>query len=398
MQDISSKKESIIEEKALLYYLGFGEKDGQMPDVNEFSTSDLDRLIKIAKKRKVASMMFYNLSKDGKINLITKEAQLALRKSYLSTLSKNMKIYEELSKLLKNLNEEGISVIVLKGSALAELVYKNIALRPMTDIDLVIRTGDMKKTNDILLKLNWNGQEGFNTTGVNEEFSKHINYFTGKVFLEIHPKLYEFPKLDPWANAVKANICSNNVFILGKEDFFLHLCVHLEDHYRTGLETNLIWYIDIAKFLQLYLNDINWDYVAKVSNELGYDGIIHSVLDEINRSFNGSIPDYIINQFRADKSDLRIEKVFDQVSDPIRHFFALIAEITGPRNETLKNRAFVAIRNIFPCKAYMINKYKIKNEHLFYFYYFIRIFKGIKKFISGLFYLPSYLNHKRTDR
>ncbi|MGB9596938.1 MAG: nucleotidyltransferase family protein, partial [Candidatus Poribacteria bacterium] len=274
---------------------------------------------------------------------------------------------------------------------------ENIALRPMMDIDLIARSRDIKRIDDILLKLNWNIQEGLSTTGFNEEFSKHISYVTGRVFLEIHPKLNEFPRLDPWANAISANICSNKTFILGKEDFFLHLCIHLEDHYRTGLETNLIWYIDIVKFLQLYQSTINWDYVARVSYKFGYDGIIHSILNEINRSFNITIPDQIINRFNADKSDLSIEKVFNQVDGPIKHFSALIAEITGPRNATLKNRAFIILRNIFPCKAYMMNKYKIRNGHLFYFYYFVRMFKGIRKLISGLYNLPRFLNCGKNE-
>lgn len=396
MLDILNEEELITKEKALLYYLGIGKKYDQIPDIEQIAPSGWHKLIKKAKERKVASMLFHNLSQGKKISLIPKESQIALRKAYLATLSKNMKIYEELAKLLRMLNDEEIHIIALKGIALAELVYENIALRPMIDIDLLARSKDIKRINDILLKLNWNIQEGFITTGFNEEFSKHISYTINRVLLEIHPKLNEFPKLDPWDNAVSANICSNNTFILGKEDFFLHLCIHLEDHYRTGLETNLIWYIDIVKFLQLYQSDINWDYVAKISIEYGYDGIIHSILNEINRSFNITIPDQIINRFNADKSDLSIEKVFNQVSDPIRHFSALIAEITGPRNATLKNRAFIILRNIFPCKAYMVDKYKIKNERLFYFYYFVRMFKGIRKFISGLYHLPSYLKRRKS--
>lgn len=396
MQNILSKKDGlIVKEKMLLYYLGIGKKDDEIPDIEQITPSDWEKLIEKAKERKVASMLFYSLSQSGKIDLLTKESQLALRKSYLAVLSKNMKIYGELAKLLERLNDEEIPVIVLKGAALAELLYENIAIRPMQDIDLIAKGDDIKRINDILLELNWENQEHLSTSGFHKEFSKHISYVTGRVLMEIHPKLYEFPKLDPWANAVSAKICSNNTFILGKEDFFLHLCIHLEDHYRTGLETNLIWYIDIANFLQRYQDDINWDYVAKISSESKFDGIIHSILREINQSFNGSIPDHIINKFTADKSDLSIEKVFNHVSNPIKHFFALMAEVSGPRNASLKNRAFIIFRNIFPCKAYMVEKYEIKNENLFYLYYFVRMFRGIKKFFIGLYHLPNYLSHKK---
>jgi len=46
--------------------------------------------------------------------------------------------YAELGQLLRSLKDRGVEVIVLKGAALAETVWKNIALRPMADMDLLV--------------------------------------------------------------------------------------------------------------------------------------------------------------------------------------------------------------------------------------------------------------------
>jgi hypothetical protein len=397
MQNIISKEENpITEEKTLLYYLGIGKKDDKVPNIGQLTASDWEKLIQKAKQRKVAAILFYNLSQNGEIDLISKKAKFDLRKNYLSVLSKNVNIYKELAKLLRRLNDEGIPVIVLKGAALAELVYENIALRPMVDIDLIAKSSDIERINQIFLELNWENQEYLSQSGFHEEFSKHANYTNGKVFIEIHPRIYEFPNLDPWLNAVSAKICSNDTFILGKEDFLLHLCLHLEEHYRTGLEVNLIWYIDIAKFLEHYQEDINWDYFIKKSKELKVEGIIHSILHEIKQNFNGSISDHTLNQFGASQSNLSIENVFSPISKPIKYFNALMSEISGPKNATIKNRFFVIFRNIFPHKAYMVKKYDIKNQKFFYLYYFVRVFKGIKKFLDGIYHLPSYLKRKKN--
>ncbi|MGB9595790.1 MAG: nucleotidyltransferase family protein, partial [Candidatus Poribacteria bacterium] len=118
MLDILIKEELITKEKVLLYYIGIGKKDDQIPDIEQIAPSSWDKLIKKAKERKVASMLFYYLSQDKKINLIPEESQTALRKAYLATLSKNMKIYGEFARLLKNLNDKEIPVIALKGIAL----------------------------------------------------------------------------------------------------------------------------------------------------------------------------------------------------------------------------------------------------------------------------------------
>ena len=398
MQNIINKEENpITEEKMLLYYLGIGKKDDKVPNIGQLTASDWEKLIQKAKQRRVAAILFYNLSQNGEISLIPKEVKFDLRKNYLAVLAKNMNIYKELAKLLRRLNDEKIPVIVLKGAALAELVYENIALRPMLDVDLIAKSSDIKRINQIFLELNWQNQEYLSQSGFHEEYSKHASYSNGKVLVEIHPRIYEFPKLDPWLNAISAKICSNDTYILGKEDFLLYLCLHLEEHYRTGFEVNLIWYIDIAKFLEHYQEDINWDYLIKKSKELKADGIIRSILHEISQNFNGSISDHILNQFGANQSNLDIENVFSPISNPIKYFNALMSEISGPKNATIKNRAFIIFRNIFPYKAYMVRKYDIKNQKFFYLYYFVRVFKGIKKFFDGIYHLPRYLNRKKIN-
>jgi hypothetical protein len=397
MQNVINKENAIIEEKTLLYYLGFGKKDDGIPNIEQLTASDWGNLIQKAKQRKVAAMLFYNISQNGEIDRISKEAKFNLRKNYLAVLSKNMNIYKELAKLLKRLNDEEIPVIVLKGAALAELVYENIAIRPMLDIDLIAKSNDIKRINQIFLELNWENQEYLSQSGFHEEFSKHASYTNGKVLIEIHPRIHELPKLDPWLDAVSAKICSNDTFILGKEDFLLHICLHLEDHYRTGLEVNLIWYIDIVKFLEHYQEDINWDYFIEKTKELNVEEIIHGILHEINQNLGGTIPDHILNQFGASQSNLSIENVFSPLSTPTKYFHVLMSEISGPRNATIKNRAFIIFRNIFPHKAYMVRKYDIKKQNFFYLYYFVRAFKGIKKFISGIYHLPSYLKRKKIN-
>jgi hypothetical protein len=57
---------------------------------------------------------------------------------------RNMRRCHELSKVLRILQNDGIPVIVLKGAALAEVVYGNIALRSMSDVDLLVKKGSIK--------------------------------------------------------------------------------------------------------------------------------------------------------------------------------------------------------------------------------------------------------------
>ena len=234
--------------------------------------------------------------------------------------------------------------------------------------------------------------------GSHEKYSKHINYTNGAISIEVHPKLYEFPYLDPWKNAVSTKIASNDTFILGLEDFLMHLCLHLEDHYRTGLEFSLLWYLDIVKFIEHYKDNINWDYIIETSKKNKVEGSMNCVLKAINEGFSGYVAQEILNQLKNNQIELHVTDAFNSVSNPIRDFNSLLSEAFGPRRLPIDNRVYTALSNIFPCKAYMMRRYSIKHKNLLFLYYFLRIITGIVIFFKGLYHLPVYLKKRKEHR
>ncbi len=77
-------------------------------------------------------------------------AERRLREIYLNSAARNMRLYSELSKVLRSLKGADIPVIPLKGAYLAEVIYGDTALRPMNDIDLMVRQEDFRKTIELL--------------------------------------------------------------------------------------------------------------------------------------------------------------------------------------------------------------------------------------------------------
>lgn len=84
---------------------------------------------------------------------VPSETIKVLEKIYYSNLARNMLLYDELSKVLSAFKTAEIDVIVLKGVFLAEQIYKNIGLRPMSDIDLLVKEKDLQKAKVELNKL-----------------------------------------------------------------------------------------------------------------------------------------------------------------------------------------------------------------------------------------------------
>jgi len=74
---------------------------------------------------------------------------------YRITWYRNRLLYHRITSVLSLLGSKGISAVLLKGAALAPLYYKDWALRPMDDFDLLVQTGDALKTVDLLCLSGW---------------------------------------------------------------------------------------------------------------------------------------------------------------------------------------------------------------------------------------------------
>ena len=74
---------------------------------------------------------------------------------YFATARRNLLAFNALARVIEHLNAHGIPNILLKGVALALTLYKNEALRPMGDVDLLVRWDDVPRTVELLRELGY---------------------------------------------------------------------------------------------------------------------------------------------------------------------------------------------------------------------------------------------------
>ncbi len=72
------------------------------------------------------------------------------RQQYQFVLAKNTRLFHALGEILIAFNKNSIQTLVLKGPFLAEHVYGNIGLRPMSDLDILIHQSDSTSVQVIL--------------------------------------------------------------------------------------------------------------------------------------------------------------------------------------------------------------------------------------------------------
>lgn len=77
------------------------------------------------------------------------------RQAYFQNLARNTGLAASIREISEALGAEKIAVLALKGSYLAEHIYKDISLRPVGDLDIVVRKSDLQKANDVLAGLGY---------------------------------------------------------------------------------------------------------------------------------------------------------------------------------------------------------------------------------------------------
>jgi len=132
-------------------------KNNELSRVEDLFKEDLDwsYIFERSKQEGVACLLYQHLKKVPLKDFVPVETEEALKNTYYSNSLRNASIYAEIKKLLQVFNVEKIKIVILKGIFLAENIYKNIALRPMTDVDILIKKEDFAKVNEILNSLGY---------------------------------------------------------------------------------------------------------------------------------------------------------------------------------------------------------------------------------------------------
>jgi len=174
---------------------------------------------------------------------------------------------QQLLRLLDRLAVAGLPVIVLKGMALALTLYPDVALRPVGDIDLLIRHRDLPQARLLLLHSGYvpypELAEGFQARFGSEE--TFLGHGTGPVPVDLHWHLVgrayfrrHLPAAWFWQQIRTVTLGDRLVPLLAPTAQVLHLCLHLAAQHHGH---RLLWTYDIACLLTRHGREIDWEEV-----------------------------------------------------------------------------------------------------------------------------------------
>lgn len=174
---------------------------------------------------------------------------------------RNLSLSAVLLKILDALQAAGIRALAYKGPALATLLYGDVALREMTDVDIVIHPDSFPAARDVLTELRY--QPSFVHSRKQEEARLRCDCecefsgCSGKVMVDLHWQItashlsQRFSFDEFWQRRRSVMLGPKSVPTFSAEDTALVLAVHGGKH----LWQRLGWIADFAESLR---HDLDW--------------------------------------------------------------------------------------------------------------------------------------------
>ena len=300
---------------------------------------DWDYLLSMANVHKVASIIYYSLTKYGLSNLVPSNLFSKFKNIFYTTLAKNVKYLQLLEKIAGVCDEK---IVLLKGIDLVESLYPNVGIRSMGDIDILVEKGRGLNIFDKILAAFCNENlmidSPLHKSWVNEKLAnlkaKHLPAICFKNgILEIHCILFKNYDHDSINDKVWDSIVlykqSRNIYCLGTEFMLLHLCVHF--YCDAPYFVRLRMLCDINELIIKYRETLNWELILYYCQNPSLRHEVTTALTYTYLYFTSPIPQDFIDDEEVHRTSRSLSEllsgIYDEKPLSLQLFFTDIAKI-----------------------------------------------------------------------
>lgn len=346
---------------------------------------DWNYLTKKAIEHQAGPLLYKKLHLLTNQKIIPLTAQNDLKQSWLKTLSRSMVLIEHFKVISEAFKAEGIPLIAMKGILLSDWLYHEIGLRQFSDLDLLVKEEDGPKCLDILKAIGYMSNEFDLTEFVkkNTDIVHYIPMVKNGVSVEIHIKihskseLYKVDVADLWKNSKPVVIHGLETLKFDIIYLLLHLCLHLDKHFCIG-KTQFTGFYDITNLLMEHATEIDWNLLNQTCIKYKASGHVYPYILLCAKYMNAPIPDSVNKEYAKlltwKRNRLFIRYMKKKMS--VNYASYLFRSIKG-QGDLIKSFHYL-FDIVFPPGKFMIKRYHIRNESLFFLYYPVRFLIGIK--------------------
>lgn len=314
--------------KLILALISPGQPPYRPVNSNQLMTENTDwrLVIEYAKHHRIIPTLYNNLKKICP-ELVPENILETLKNLNASAAKQSLAQAAELKRIIPALNRKNIKVSILKGRALAKLLYGNISQRQSRDIDLLVEEKNVIKTDKILHELGY--------TLSNLKSGLPLNSDLGRQFIKGRPELdyisksrgtcidlhwhlshcyHAFPvdMNNLWSEMKLVDSEFGLVNELPISIHFIFLCYHGAKHHWLRLH----WLLDIA--ILVNQGNLDWDTIIVSAKKFGVLPTISLATILANKFFKSPIPQVIQENTELLKigNNLAEKMIQDIISSP----------------------------------------------------------------------------------
>ncbi|MHB9033799.1 MAG: nucleotidyltransferase domain-containing protein [Anaerolineae bacterium] len=283
---------------ACLSYGGKAETSAHLALLNPGEWQDVTQL---ALQHGLAPLLYQRLKQLG--IALPAPCFESLKRAYLMQVARNLRLYHALGSLLQVFNAQQIPVVVLKGAHLAELVYGNVGLRGMVDVDLLARQADLARIDQLLLERGYKPMDHHRVIARDNRCFDYTHPDSGSM-VEIHWTIaiaslpFTIDVAGLWARAQAVNLVKVPTLVLSPEDLLLHLCLHTAQHADI---LSLSMLCDIGEVVRCYRANLDWQQVAVRARAWGITRAVYVVMRLAQEFLDVAVPgDWLLPLVPAD--------------------------------------------------------------------------------------------------
>jgi hypothetical protein len=357
---------------------------------------DWTRFVEKAQQEGVSALLFHNITKHRLEYLIPQEICRDLSNHYYTNLKRNMAIVGKLREALTTFQKAGIPCIVLKGIALAEHFYPNIATRGMSDVDILVKKEDLFTIDEHLSSHGYASIDSTVTKAVHNPigYLASLEYRKNASPLNLHvhwhpvntsvPATMFAERIDInrlWEQSAATGVADCHALMLRPEHMIIYLCEHA---LRVGHSFDrLILICDIFFSIKAFEKIIDWDFIVEESRRFNLSRFIYYGLSIVKHYTSLDIADGWLAKLRPPDISLG-EKLFLRLQLNNRRISGSSYFIYLAMNRSLSDKAGFIARTFFPPPQILLQRQYRKGAEFKNVYYVSRIWEVFSHILGML--------------
>ena len=317
----------------------------------------------------IGPLLYKKLSCLTNKNLIPSGIIEKLTESYFLTLRRSMILQNQFEKILDIFKTNNLPVIALKGIFLSEWLYNDIGLRQFSDIDLLVPAENGVSCIHVLNSIGFVERDYNPVSEFIQSKSDNVHFspmIYNSVSVELHTKLHQDTQeysLSPescWQSAVTYNIRGKEILGLQLYDLMIHVCVHLDRHFKEG-QVQFTCFNDIANLVDKYGGKLDWNAFINRCRNFKAELVVMKYIILVHKYCSVALPEDLSLKYsyllgaEDEKLFIKYLRGYSNEMEPETHIPVHLANLKKLNN--ISDLLKYVFQIIFPPKKFMIMKY-----------------------------------------